>query len=88
MFSILVYFLELNLFKLLWKKIIIFVLKRPCVIHSSFVKEKQQMLKKSNIPFPYYDISFFGHLGHQFGKISLTKFLRLEIVPPKFLGVL
>ena len=26
--------------------------KIPCAIHSSFVKEKQQMLKKSNIPSP------------------------------------
>ena len=32
--------------------------KIPCAIHSYFVKEKQQMLKKSNIPFPYYAILF------------------------------
>ena len=32
--------------------------KTPCAIHSSFVKEKQQMLKKSNISFPYYAILF------------------------------
>ena len=28
--------------------------KIPWAIHSSFVKEKQQMLKKRNIPFPFY----------------------------------
>ena len=32
--------------------------KLPCAIHSSFVKEKQQTLKKSIIPFPYYAILF------------------------------
>ena len=30
--------------------------KIPCAIHSSFVKEKQQMLKRSNVLFPYYAI--------------------------------
>ena len=29
-----------------------------CAIHSSFVKGKQQMLKKSNIPIPYYAILY------------------------------
>ena len=32
--------------------------KIPYAIHSCFVKEEQQTLKKSNIPFPYYAISF------------------------------
>ena len=53
--------------------------KIPCAIYSSFVKEKQQMLKKSNIPFPYYAILFLlsnvkqslGHLSHQFEKYPL-----------------
>ena len=49
--------------------------KTPCAFHLSFVKEKQQMLKKSNIPSPYYAILFLssslGHLGHRFRKISL-----------------
>ena len=65
--------------------------KIPFPIHSSFVKEKLQILKKSSIPFPYYAILFLlslGHLGHQFEKISLIKFSLLEIVPPKLLGVL
>ena len=30
--------------------------KTQCAIHSSFLKEKQQMLKKTNIPFPCYII--------------------------------
>ena len=34
------------------------ILKIPCAIHLSFVKEKQQMLKKSNIPFNYYAMLF------------------------------
>ena len=62
MFSILVYSLELNLLKFYEKKNHICVeyeiSKIPCAIHSSFVKENQQMLKKSNIPFPYYAILF------------------------------
>ena len=62
MFSILVYSLELNFVQILWKNNHICVEyeipKIPCAIHSSFVKENQQMLKKSNIPFPYYAILF------------------------------
>ena len=63
MFSILVYFLELNLFKFFMKEndhicVEYEIPKIPCVTHLSFVKEKQQMLKKRNIPFLYYAILF------------------------------
>ena len=57
MFNILVYSLELNLFKFFMKEnnhicVEYKIPKIPCAIHSSIVKEKQQMLKKSNISFP------------------------------------
>ena len=49
MFSILVYSLELNLLKFLWKKIVIFALnakqeKYRMQLIRPFIKEKQQML--------------------------------------------
>ena len=63
MFNILVYSLELNLFKFFMKEnnhvcVEYEIPKIPCAIHSSIVKEKQQMLKKSNIPFPCCSILF------------------------------
>ena len=64
MFSILVYSIELNLFKFL-----------PCAIHSSFVKEKQQMLKTSNIPFPYYAILFLLSTFNNLSVINSKKYL-------------
>ena len=100
MFSILIYFLELNLFKFLWKKLIIFALNTKYQKYRvQFIRplfKKRNKFKKSNIPFSYYAILFLlskvwqslMHLGHQFEKIFLTKFSLLEIVLPKFLGVL
>ena len=58
--------------------------KMPCAIHLSVVKEKEQMKKKRNISLSI----LFWLSGYQFEKISLTKYSLLEIVPPKFLGVL